>query len=459
MDSYRRYKGTLLDGRYQLEDPVGIGGMAVVFSAIDKMTGRRVAVKMLRDSAASDPKMLKRFLIESRTVSMFNHNNIVKIYDVSVDGPFKYIVMEYIDGVTLREYMDYKRQIDWRDAIIYIDQVLRALDHAHNKGVVHRDIKPSNIMLLEGGFVKVMDFGIAKVLDGKSSTLTANTAIGTVYYISPEQANSGNVNWRSDIYSVGCMLYEMVTGKLPFTGETPVAVAMKQIKEDPVPPSQINPRIPLGLEQVILCAMQKDPNNRYQSASQMLRHIRQLQSDPTTVFVMRKPTPKTPTSDVVMQKTTRVAEQNAEYYNKEQAPSYLNRQISEQRAPENNAPQQHVSPKAPAYENRRAGQGAQGAPQNRKYTQNNVVRHNADAPHRTSMQNTPPLREPERIRGDKALSMSTILLVFVIIFVIALGALILVFSLVLGKSPFITGESLNAAKGALSPMLRALRII
>ena len=291
MDAYRKYSGKILDGRYRLEQPVGAGGMAVVFSAIDTMTGRRVAVKMLRETAAADPQTLRRFINESRAVAMFNHNNIVKIYDISVDGPFKYIVMEYVEGMTLLDYMEFKKPIDWRDAVIYVDQVLRALDHAHMKGVIHRDIKPQNIMLLEGGYVKVMDFGIAKILDAQDQTLNTSAAIGTVYYISPEQARNKKVDCRSDIYSLGCMLYEMVTGERPFKAETPVAVVLKQINEQPVPPSQINPKVPLGLEQIILCAMQKNPADRYQSASQMLRHIRQFENDPTIVFVMRRPSP------------------------------------------------------------------------------------------------------------------------------------------------------------------------
>lgn len=312
MDSYRKFSGRMLDGRYRIEEPVGIGGMAVVFSAIDTLTGRRVAVKMLRESVMNDRATVKRFINESRAVASFNHNNIVRIYDVSVDGPCKYIVMEYIDGMTLREYMDYKRPLDWRDALIYVDQVLRALDHSHHKGIIHRDIKPQNIMLLEGGYVKVMDFGIAKMPNSES--LTVDKAIGTVYYISPEQARGGKIDSRSDIYSLGVMLYEMVTGKLPFTAETPYAVVMKQVNDTPTPPSQLNPKIPLGLEQIILCAMQKKAENRYQSASQMLRHIRQLENDPTLVFVMRQPSPKTPTADVAIERTKKTDIQSSSYY-------------------------------------------------------------------------------------------------------------------------------------------------
>ena len=312
MDSYRKFSGKMLDGRYRIEEPVGIGGMAVVFSAIDTLTGRRVAVKMLRESVMNDRATVKRFINESRAVASFNHNNIVRIYDVSVDGPCKYIVMEYIDGMTLREYMDYKRPLDWRDALIYVDQVLRALDHSHHKGIIHRDIKPQNIMLLEGGYVKVMDFGIAKMPNSES--LTVDKAIGTVYYISPEQARGGKIDSRSDIYSLGVMLYEMVTGKLPFTAETPYAVVMKQVNDTPTPPSQLNPKIPLGLEQIILCAMQKKAENRYQSASQMLRHIRQLENDPTLVFVMRQPSPKTPTADVAIERTKKTDIQSSSYY-------------------------------------------------------------------------------------------------------------------------------------------------
>ena len=421
MDAYRKYSGKVLDGRYRLEQPVGSGGMAVVFSAIDTMTGRRVAVKMLRESAAEDPQTLRRFINESRAVAMFNHNNIVKIFDISVDGPLKYIVMEYVDGMTLLDYMEFKKPIDWRDAVIYVDPVLRALDHAHMKGVIHRDIKPQNIMLLEGGYVKVMDFGIAKILDAKDQTLNTNAAIGTVYYISPEQARNKKVDCRTDIYSLGCMLYEMVTGERPFKAETQVDVVLKQLNEQPVPPSQINPKVPLGLEQIILCAMQKNPADRYQSASQMLRHIRQFENDPTIVFVMRRPSPKTPTADVAINRTKKTAEREDDeiitlgtaakaepvrhtapqeprpYRRPYQAPYASEPPRRQSPAPqEPRRPQYSEQPVRQAREEIRQEQPRQSAP---RPTYEQPLQNTA--PRRTSSQNTPPLRGPERVRGRR----------------------------------------------------------
>lgn len=432
MDAYRKYSGTILDGRYRLEQPVGAGGMAVVFSAIDTMTGRRVAVKMLRETAASDPQTLRRFINESRAVAMFNHNNIVKIYDISVKGQLKYIVMEYVDGMTLLDYLEFKKPIDWRDAVIYVDQVLRALDHAHMKGVIHRDIKPQNIMLLEGGYVKVMDFGIAKILDAQDQTLNTSAAIGTVYYISPEQARNKKVDCRSDIYSLGCMLYEMVTGERPFKADTPVAIALKQINEQPVPPSQINPKIPLGLEQIILCAMQKNPADRYQSASQMLRHIRQFENDPTIVFVMRRPTAKTPTSDVAIDRTKQSGDMSEESIILGAAPK-----ASEQ-APQQSSPrpyrhpyQAQYLPQDPPVQNHRSAEPVERQPQEhpalrRQYEQPPMPQQ--PAPRRTSSQNTPPLRRPDKVRGERdgdTISLSTVIFVMLLLVVLIVACVFL----------------------------------
>lgn len=447
MDAYRKYSGKVLDGRYRLEQPVGSGGMAVVFSAIDTMTGRRVAVKMLRESAAEDPQTLRRFINESRAVAMFNHNNIVKIFDISVDGPLKYIVMEYVDGMTLLDYMEFKKPIDWRDAVIYVDQVLRALDHAHMKGVIHRDIKPQNIMLLEGGYVKVMDFGIAKILDAKDQTLNTNAAIGTVYYISPEQARNKKVDCRTDIYSLGCMLYEMVTGERPFKAETQVDVVLKQINEQPVPPSQINPKVPLGLEQIILCAMQKNPADRYQSASQMLRHIRQFENDPTIVFVMRRPSPKTPTADVAINRTKLAAARDDEPITlgasakaepvKQTAPHEPRPYRRPYQAPYASEPPRRQSP-APQ-DARRAQYAEQAARQARDDARQTPPRQSAPrpayeqprqstAPRRTSSQNNPPLRQPEKLRGKQnsdTISLPTFVFVMLLFILVVVAVVFL----------------------------------
>lgn len=296
MDVFNKYVGQVFDGRYKIEGTVGEGGMAIVFEATDLLTNRKVAVKMLKDSVAGNTQAIKRFIIESKAVAMLNHKHIVKVYDISVRGEHKYIVMEFLGGITLREYMKIKGVLPWREAVEFAEQILSALDHAHSKDVIHRDIKPQNIMLLEGGFVKVTDFGIAKI--PKAETLTmADKAIGTVFYLSPEQAQCRKIDRRSDLYSLGIMMYEMVTGKMPFTAETPVAVIYQHISTAPTAPSQLNPGIPMGLEQIILCAMEKNPENRYQSAAQMLRHLQRLKQDPSVVFVQRRPHQKTLTAE------------------------------------------------------------------------------------------------------------------------------------------------------------------
>ena len=210
--------------------------------------------------------------------------------------------MEYIDGITLREYMNHKGMVSWSETVEFAIQILTALGHAHSKGIIHRDIKPQNIMLTEGGYVKVTDFGIAKI--PKAETLTMiDKAIGTVYYISPEQARGLKIDARSDLYSLGIMMYEMVTGRLPFVGEAAISVLVSHMNEMPKPPTMYNPNIPKGLEQIILCMLEKDPENRYQSASQVIRQLNQLKKNPTVIFPQRRPTMKTPTSETVIDKT------------------------------------------------------------------------------------------------------------------------------------------------------------
>ena len=214
---------------------------------------------------------------------MLSHPNIVNIYDVSVRDNIKYIVMEFVDGITLKNYMRHREVLNLREIISYTTQILRALDHAHKKGIIHRDIKPQNIMLLKNGAIKVMDFGIAKLPNAETVTMT-DKAIGTVYYISPEQVSGGQIDSRSDLYALGVVLYEMATGHLPFTAETPVSVALMQVNDTAVPPRQINPQIPVGLEQIIHRAMEKDSDARYQSAEDMLAHFQKLKENPHVVF-------------------------------------------------------------------------------------------------------------------------------------------------------------------------------
>ena len=303
MDVFKKNIGEVFDGRYKINRTIGVGGMAIVYEATDLMTNKRVALKMLKDSISDNTQALRRFINESKAVAMLNHPNIVKILDVSVKTEHKFIVMEYIRGITLREYMNRKGTLDWREATEFISQILLALDHAHMKGVNHRDIKPQNIMVMEGGVIKVTDFGIAKIPNAETVTMIDH-AIGTIYYISPEQAKGKKIDERSDIYSLGVMYYEMVTGKLPFLAENSYGIMLKHISDTPTPPKKLNPKIPLGLEQIILCAMEKDVVNRYQSASQMLRHIYRIKKDPTTIFQKQTPAPRTPTAEVAIRRTT-----------------------------------------------------------------------------------------------------------------------------------------------------------
>ncbi len=283
MEFYEKYVGQIFDNRYRIEKLIGIGGMAIVFKATDLLMRRLVAVKILKDEIAGDEQSVKRFTNESKAVAMLSHPNIVNVYDVSVRDNIKYIVMEFVDGITLKNYMRHREVLNLREIISYTTQILRALDHAHKKGIIHRDIKPQNIMLLKNGAIKVMDFGIAKLPNAETVTMT-DKAIGTVYYISPEQVSGGQIDSRSDLYALGVVLYEMATGRLPFTADTPVSVALMQVNDMAVPPRQINPQIPVGLEQIILRAMEKEQDTRYQSAEDMLAHFQKLKENPHVVF-------------------------------------------------------------------------------------------------------------------------------------------------------------------------------
>lgn len=294
MDGFDKYIGRVFDKRYRIEKIVGEGGMSIVFKAEDILMNRTVAIKMLKDDIAEDTEAVKRFINESKAVAMLSHKNIVNIYDVSVKGNLKYIVMEFIEGITLKTFLKRKGgKLSWRETLNITEQILRALEHAHSKGIVHRDIKPQNIMLLKNGLIKVADFGIAKLPD--TDTLTADDkAIGTVHYISPEQASGKPIDEKSDLYSLGVLMYELCCGQLPFTADTPVSVALKQCNEEPTRPRDIVPDLPEGLEQIILHAMQKDPEKRYQSAKQMLRHITALKENPALKFRFANDTDELP---------------------------------------------------------------------------------------------------------------------------------------------------------------------
>ena len=275
--------GRKLDGRYEITELIGVGGMADVYKATDLMENRVVAVKILKPEYSENEEFLRRFRNESKAIAVLSHPNIVKIYDVGFTDEIQFIVMEYIDGITLKELLEQQGVLRWKDALKFVVQILKALQHAHDKGIVHRDIKPQNIMLFPDGNIKVMDFGIARFsrIDGK--TLSDKT-IGSVHYISPEQAKGEMTDERSDIYSVGVMLYEMLTGRKPFDGDTPIAIAVKHMQETAIPPREIMPSIPESLEEIVLHAMERSPARRYQSASEMINDISAFMVNPSIVF-------------------------------------------------------------------------------------------------------------------------------------------------------------------------------
>ncbi len=278
-----KYTGKRLDGRYEIHELIGTGGMAVVYRAYDTIDDRTVAIKILKDEFLGNDEFIRRFKNESKAIAVLSHPNIVKVYDVSFGDRIQYIVEEFIDGITLKEYLDQQKEIKWKEAIHFTVQILRALQHAHEKGVVHRDIKPQNIMLLQDGTIKVTDFGIARFSRSETHTMT-DKAIGSVHYIAPEQARGDLTDEKADIYSVGVMLYEMITGQLPFEADSAVSVAIMQLQADPKPPKEINEAIPDGLEEITLKAMQKNPAQRYQSAAEMLRDIDSFRRNPSISF-------------------------------------------------------------------------------------------------------------------------------------------------------------------------------
>ncbi|MEE1219310.1 MAG: Stk1 family PASTA domain-containing Ser/Thr kinase [Ruminococcus sp.] len=278
-----KYLGKRLDGRYEIHELIGVGGMANVYRCTDTIDDREVAIKILKDEYLNNQEFIRRFKNESKAIAMLSHTNIVKVYDVSFGDMIQYIVMEYIDGITLKEYIDQQGIIDMKDALHLTVQILKALQHAHECGIVHRDIKPQNIMLLQDGTIKVTDFGIARFSDKQTRTMTEQ-AIGSVHYIAPEQARGAVTDGKTDIYSVGVMLYEMLTGKLPFDGDSAVTVALMQLQSTPKRPREVNPGIPIGLEQITMKAMEKSPEVRYNSAAEMLSDIERFRLNPTIVF-------------------------------------------------------------------------------------------------------------------------------------------------------------------------------
>lgn len=278
-----KYIGKRLDGRYEIHELIGVGGMANVYRCNDTVDDREVAIKILKDEYLNNEEFIRRFKNESKAIAMLSHPNIVKVYDVSFGDMIQYIVMEYIDGITLKEYIDMQGVIEWKDALHLTTQILKALQHAHECGIVHRDIKPQNIMLLQDGTIKVTDFGIARFSDKSTRTMTEQ-AIGSVHYIAPEQARGEVTDGKTDIYSVGVMFYEMLTGKLPFDSDSAVTIALMQLQSTPKMPREVNPAIPIGLEQITMRAMEKQQSDRYSSAAEMLSDIERFRLNPSIVF-------------------------------------------------------------------------------------------------------------------------------------------------------------------------------
>ncbi len=280
MDSY---VGKRIDGRYEIREIIGVGGMAVVYKAYDNIDDRIVAVKILKEEFLANEEFRRRFKNESKAIAVLSHPNIVKVFDVSFGDRLQYIVMEHVEGITLKEYIEQQRVINSKEVVHFTMQILRALQHAHDKGIVHRDIKPQNIMLLQNGVIKVTDFGIARFSRSETRTMT-ESAIGSVHYVSPEQARGETTDEKTDIYSIGVLMYEMLTGELPFQSDNAISVALMQVNDEAAPPSSINEDVPTGLEQITMRAMQKNQRERYQSAAEMLLDIEEYKRNPSVVF-------------------------------------------------------------------------------------------------------------------------------------------------------------------------------
>ena len=296
-------EGKLLGGRYEIIEKIGNGGMATVYKATDKVLKRYVAVKILRDEFTTDEEFIKRFEVEAQSAARLTHSNIVSIFDVGVDENLYYIVMELIQGKTLKEIIiEEKGPLPWKWSVNVAMQIASALEMAHKNNIVHRDIKPHNIIITEDGVAKVTDFGIAKAVS--NSTITAfGTTIGSVHYFSPEHARGGYTDAKSDLYSLGVVMYEMVTGRVPFDADTPVSVALKHMQEDPVEPIELNPNIPTALNKIIMKTLKKDTSLRYQSATEMLQDLKKALKNPEGDFVEEleyDPTAKTQKIDTNM---------------------------------------------------------------------------------------------------------------------------------------------------------------
>lgn len=285
MNAYDSFIGQTFEGRYTIVNVIGTGGMATVYGAYDQVAGRSVAIKMMKKKLEHNARQIKLFVNESTALSLLSHPNIVQVYNTAITNSTKYIIMEYVEGITLKKHIDHRGALPEREVIYYATQILSALDYIHSKGIVHCDIKPQNIILLQNGSIKVADFGIARLdamLDRSSEK--SDVALGTVYYVSPEQAQGRAPQAESDLYSLGVMLYEAMTNRLPFYHDNPTEVAKMQINKEPTPPSVYRTDISVGLEQIILRAMEKNPKKRYATAMEMLVDIRALRQNEKTVF-------------------------------------------------------------------------------------------------------------------------------------------------------------------------------
>lgn len=285
MTQYDSFIGQTFEDRYTIVNVIGIGGMATVYGAYDQVTGRSVAIKMMNKKLEHNARQIRLFINESTALSLLSHPNIVQVYNTAITNSTKYIIMEYVEGITLKKHIDHRGALPEREVLYYATQILSALEYIHSKGIVHCDIKPQNIILLQNGSIKVADFGIARLdamLD--RSKEKSDTALGTVYYVSPEQAQGKAPRAESDLYSLGVMLYEAMTDRLPFYNESATEVAKMQISKEPTPPSVYRQDISVGLEQIILRAMEKNPKKRYSTAQEMLTDIRALRQNSKTVF-------------------------------------------------------------------------------------------------------------------------------------------------------------------------------
>ncbi len=277
-------EGSVIGNRYKIQEKIGNGGMATVYKALDQILNRYVAVKVLREEFTTDEEFIKRFNAEAQSAARLIHPNIVSVYDVGQEYNIYYIVMELIQGKTLKQIIEKDGHLSWKWAVNIAIQIASALEMAHKNNIIHRDIKPHNIMITEDGVAKVTDFGIAKAVS--NSTITAfGTTLGSVHYFSPEHARGGYTDSKSDLYSLGVVMYEMVTGKVPFDADTPVSIALKHMQEEPVPPIKVNKEIPFAVNQIILKAMKKDPNERYQNASEMIKDLNIALKRPEGGFV------------------------------------------------------------------------------------------------------------------------------------------------------------------------------